>query len=282
MKTLNRWIRRLLIGLGVLAGLLVLTWGALYFYTEHEMQGTELPVVATLPKGDAAAGKRLAKIQGCSGCHGAQLQGDVLAEIPNVVRLIAPNLTRARDRYDQAAFLRLMRAGTKADGRLALVMPNKAHQRLTDQQLADLEAFMRSVPAVDDQLPPSKIYPLARIGIVTGEYNLDEMRADTPESAVVLADRTQTNRVRHFVQTTCSECHGLDMQGDAKEEVPPLFIARAYSDEQFLRLMHEGKTLAGTDTASGFMSEVARSRFSGLTAQEVAAMKAFLGQPPLQ
>jgi len=71
-----------------------------------------------------------------------------------------------------------MRAGTRADGRLALVMPNQAHQRLTDQQLADLEAYMLSVPAGANALPSRRI-------------------------------RT-------------------------------LLVARAYSDHQFLRLLHEG------------------------------------------
>jgi mono/diheme cytochrome c family protein len=156
---------------------------------------------------------------------------------------------------------------------MALVMPNQAHQRLTDQQLADLEAYMRSVPAVANELPARRIQTLARIGIVTGEYDLDEMRADPPESAAVIADRHQPSRARHQVQTACGECHGVDLQGYPQEGVPPLLVARAYSDQQFLRLLHEGKTLAGTDSASGLMSEVARSRFSVLSAEEVAAIK---------
>lgn len=52
----------LLMGVGVLASLLVMAWSGLYFYSEHAMRGTDLPVVASLRKGDAAAGKRLARI----------------------------------------------------------------------------------------------------------------------------------------------------------------------------------------------------------------------------
>lgn len=269
----KRWTRHLLRGIGVLAGVLLLALGGLYLYTERALQGTELPGVTVLPPGDTIAGERLARIHGCSGCHGEQLQGQVFVDIPHVARLIAPNLTLARDTYDQQAFVRLMRAGTKADGRLALVMPNRAHQRLTDQQLADLEAYMRSVPAVANTLPARRIQTLARIGMVTGEYDLDEMRADAPESAAVIADRKQPDRARHLVQTACSECHGVNMQGYPQEGVPPLSIARAYNDEQFLRLMHEGKTLAGTDSATGMMSGVARSRFSALSAEDIAAIK---------
>lgn len=265
-------------GIGALAVLLLLAWCALYLYTEQAMQGTDVPLSGGLPNGDVASGERLARIHGCTSCHGGQLQGAVFAEIPHIARLIAPNLTVVRDRYDQQAFVRLMRAGTKVDGRLALVMPNKAHQRLTDQQLADLEAFLRSVPAVANELPSRRIQTLARIGVVTGAYDVDEMRADPPESAAVLADRNQPDRTRHFVQTACSECHGLDLQGYPEEGVPPLSIARAYNDQQFLRLLHEGKTLAGTDSATGMMSGVARARFSLLTPEEVAAIKDVLGR----
>ena len=195
----------------MLAGVLLLAWGALFLYTERALAGTDFPASADLPKGDPVSSERLARIHGFSGCHGRQLQGQVFADIPHVARLIAPNLTKARDQYDQHAFVRLMRAGTKADGRLALVMPNQAHQRLTDQQLADLEAYMHSVPAGANALPFRRI-------------------------------RT-------------------------------LLVARAYSDHRFLRLLHQGKTLAGTESASGLMSEVARSRFSVLSADEVAAIK---------
>lgn len=259
--------------MGALAGALLVSWGALYVYTEHALRGTEFPVSVVLPRGDSVSGERLARIHGCSDCHGRQLQGQVFVDIPHVVRLIAPNLTKARERYDQQAFVRLMRAGTKVDGRLALVMPNQAHQRLTDQQLADLEAYVRGVPAVANELPSRRIHTLARVGMVTGEYDVDEMRADPPESAAVIADRHQPDRAKHLVQTACSECHGVDLRGFPQKGVPPLIVARTYNDQQFLRLLHEGKTLAGTDSATGMMSGVARSRFSELSAQEVAAIK---------
>lgn len=132
---------------------------------------------------------------------------------------------------------------------------------------------MRGVPAVANELPSRRIHTLARVGMLTGEYDVDEMRADPPESAAVIADRLQPDRAKHLVQTACSECHGLDLRGYPQKGVPSLIVARAYNDQQFLRLLHEGKTLAGTDSATGMMSGVARSRFSELSAQEVAAMK---------
>lgn len=169
-----------------------------------------------------------------------------------------------------------MRAATKADGRLAVSMPNKAHQRLNDQELADLWAYIHSLPEVEDELPATSIRPLARIGIVTGEYDVDDLRADAPESAMVLADRQHPDPGRRMLQLACGECHGVHMAGFPEDAVPPLAVLKGYSQEQFVRLMHEGKTAAGVDSASGMMSRVARHRFSILTEDEVRAMKEYI------
>jgi hypothetical protein len=42
--------------------------------------------------------------------------------------------------------------------------------------------------------------------------------------------------------------------------------------------MRTGKTLAGTESATGLMSGVARGRFSHFTDDEIAALKAYLDQ----
>ncbi len=273
----KRWLRWVLLGLGSLAALMGLALLGLYLYTERAMR-VPPPSVALgqLPAGNAGEGARLAVVLGCSGCHTSDLGGQVFVDLPNVARLVAPNLTQLRSTYDQAAFLRLMRSGAKADGRLALVMPNKAHQRLTDRQLADVYAYLQSVPLVERELPSTRLRSLGRLGIALGEYDLEEMRADAPESPAVIADRNHADRGRHLALTTCSECHGIDLAGFPEEGSPPLLIAKAYSDAEFTRLMRGGLTKAGTDSTSGLMSEVARERFAHFTDEEIAALKAFL------
>lgn len=277
MDALKRWSRRGLVALGALLGLLGLAYGGVYFYTERALRvSPPSAALGHLPAGDTTEGARLALVLGCSGCHLPDFGGQVFADIPNVAMLVAPNLTQLRGTYDQAAFLRLMRAGTKADGRLALVMPNKAHQRLTDGQLADLFAYFQDMPPVERQLPSSSLRPLGRLGIALGEFDLDDMRADLPESPAVIADRNHADRGRHLALVACSECHGIDFAGFPEEGSPPLLIAKAYDEAQFARLMREGLTKSGTESASGLMSEVARARFAHFTDEEVAALKAFL------
>lgn len=277
MVALIRWLRWGLVGVGGLAVLLGIAYAGLYLYTERALR-VPPPSVALgqLPAGDADAGARLARLLGCSGCHAPDLGGEVFVDIPKVARLVAPNLTRLRGDYEAAAFLRLMRAGTKADGRLALVMPNKAHQRLTDRQLADLFAYLHSVPLVKRELPSSRLRPFGRLGIAMGEFDLEDMSADRPESPLVIADRNEADRGRHLALVACSECHGIDFAGFPEEGSPPLLVAKAYSDSEFARLMREGLTKTGAESATGLMSQVTRARFAHLTDEEIATLKSFL------
>jgi cytochrome c553 len=278
MGRARRWGKRIVIALAAAGILLVGGYGYAYLHTERLLAGDTATPLAPIAPGDASEGARLVRLLGCTGCHGAALEGQVFVDIPQVARLVAPNLTLVRDRYDDAAFVRLMRAGTTVDGRIPLAMPNRVHQRLTDAQLADLLAFLRQAPRVEEAPVPTLLRPLGRVAVALGRYDLSDIRADPAESEAVLADRHHPDASRQLVQVTCGECHGLDLAGFPDEGIPPLQVIKAYTTEQFARLMREGMTNAGTETATGRMSRIARHRFRGLTDEEIAGMKAFLDE----
>jgi mono/diheme cytochrome c family protein len=275
------WVRRTSLALAVVAGAFTLAMAGLYLYTERLLEVDQASTHAAwppLPPGDAAEGARLGQVLGCTACHGADLGGAVFVHIPRTARVVAGNLTRARGRYDDDALLRLLRTGAKADGRLALVMPTKAFQRLRDQQVADVAAWLRSVPAVERELPATWLGPLARLGVVLGAYDIESMRADAPESPAVLADRNGADRGRHLAQVVCGECHGVDLAGYPEDGTPGLQVVKAYSADAFGRLLREGTIKAGGDSASGLMSSVARYRFGALHEDEIADLKRYLDQ----
>jgi cytochrome c553 len=270
----NRWLRPLAWTVGILLGTVGIAVLALHVYTEGMLRTPPGPALAELTPGDAAEGARLAQVLGCTACHGMELGGAIFMEIPFTGRVVAPNLTQVRERYDDAGLQRVLRAGIKADGRMAL-MPNKAFQRLTDAQVAHLIAYLRAAPPVQNELPRSWLGPLVRLGVVLGQYDVESLRPDPPESSEVLADRNHSERGRHLAQVVCGECHGMDFRGFPADGTPPLEVVRSYSHEEFTRLMREGVTPSGGETASGFMSGVARYRFTALTDEEIAAIKAY-------
>jgi hypothetical protein len=71
----------------------------------------------------------------------------------------------------------------------------------------------------------------------------------------------------------CAECHGADHEG-IEGFTPPLQIAKAYSKDDFNKLMMTGAGLDGRDL--GLMNEVAQRRFSVMTETEVESLHFFL------
>lgn len=257
--------------------ILLLAYAGLYLYTQPMLRPKVVPIPTALPTGDPVAGAHLAAISGCTSCHGQDMGGKPFIKVDYAFSLVAPDLTRVRELYDDAAFVRLFRTGSKLDGTYALGMPTEMQQRMTDQELADLIAYLRSAPVSAQPVQGrTRIYPLGRIGMVMGEYEPD--RADPPESDVVLADRAEPLRGRHLALIACSECHGLDLQGG--DGTPALAIAKAYDRAQFTRLLRTGITLAGTESASGMMTGVARRRFHALGDADIAALHEFLASGP--
>lgn len=263
-----------LLGLVLLA---LLAFVALYLYTQAQLKVAPYTSRSALQHGNAAEGARLAQVMGCRGCHRNDLRGGDFVEEPGVFKLVAPNLTQARDKYDDAAWQRLFRTGAKANGALAVGMPVKALQRLTDREVGHLVAYVRSVPAVDNpSLGSTQLYPLARIGLLTGKFKLEEIAGDVPESDMVLAQRATPDRGEHLARTACGECHGMDLAGGGPTGAVPLIVVKGYDRDKFTRLMRTGITAAGTESTSGLMTLAARDRFVALTDDEVAELHRYL------
>ena len=82
---------------------------------------------------------------------------------------------------------------------------------------------------------------------------------------------------KHLAHTSCSECHGWDLNGWEGDPAPSLVVAKAYTPEQFTRLMRTGEIASGGKSKSGLMCEVAATSFSSsLTDEEIAALKQYL------
>lgn len=247
----------------------------LYVLSEHRLRVPSQAQFTVLAGGDIKRGEHLAGIIGCRSCHGPDLGGHDSFQEDYLFHLYAPDLTRARERYTDAALLRLFRTGAKSDGQLALGMPIDQLSRMTDREAADVIAYVRSVPASEHPVQGSShLYPLGRVGILMNEFPLPDGK--DIESMPVLHDRNEAGPARHLVSITCAECHGLDQKGYPEEGRPPLVVAKAYSLDQFRRLLHTGITITGKESASGLMTGVARKRFVHLTEEEIRGLHAYL------
>ena len=275
MKSFLKWLG---IIAGSLLGIVILVAGYIFMASETVIaRSYDVPLMSFHAPSDAASvsrGERIAKISGCSNCHGEHLEGTVMFDEPNVARVNAPNLTTLAAQYSDADFERLLRRGVRPDGKSVWIMPSAMYSHLTDEDLGALIAWVRSKPLREGVGRERTMRTLGRVGIVTDKFKpaAVEVPADLKRSAPDYSD--PISHGRYLVMTACTECHGQKLEGNDYLRAPNLLIAAAYSDTDFTRLMRTGRGLGDRDL--GLMTGVAEARFSTFTDQEVQAIRAYL------
>jgi mono/diheme cytochrome c family protein len=147
--------------------------------------------------------------------------------------------------------------------------------RLTDAEMADLLAFVRSLPAGGAEQPAHFIGPLDQWHLWRGDFRptaayVAEEGAKAPP--VVGAEHAAA---RHLAGIVCVECHGGDLKGNGWDSgAPDLVVAASYTLLQFSRLLRTGIGLDGKE--HGLMTIIARDRLHRLRDDEIAGLHAYL------
>ena len=156
------------------------------------------------------------------------------------------------------------------DARRSVAQPDP---RSDDADLGALIAYLRTLPdkGGSDTLPATSLRLLARVGVITGKYNLEpvEIVHDAPRAP---NGPDAAARGQYLAKSTCTECHGQRLEGS--EETPALSIVAGYSPAEFARLMREGVPRDGRRLE--MMGGVARARFVHFSDEEVGALYAYL------
>jgi mono/diheme cytochrome c family protein len=276
MTRIAKWIG---MALGALALLAVLAYAVLVLLSHRvfDRRYDVAPVAIALPTDSLAAvrGQRLARIRGCPGCHGRELGGETFFDEPWVARLVAPNLTRLVPGATDQELARVLRRGVRLSGRGVFSMPSPMFYHLSDADLGDILAYLRTLSPLPDSLPADKLRLLGRLGLATGQYPplIDLIDTTVGYPAVTPLEPPEALG-RYLALSTCTECHGLDLQGDPESGTPSLRIVGGYSADDFARLMRTGVPLGGREL--DLMKDVALGRTTYLTDQEVSALYAFL------
>jgi len=270
---MGKWLARIAVALVVLAvAFAAVVWIGSEFVLRKSYADT--PAVAPPVPGDVESGKHWAAILGCTSCHDLALQGSVMEEEDFWMGLLAaPNVTIQRKLYDDAGLTRLLREGVKHDGHGVDTMPSNAFHYANDQTIADVIAFVRSVPDSGDVQPKLTYGPLARWNFLTGEWK--RLPEDIKTSRIGAKSLQDAPSGRYIAVLACGECHGLDQKGAPDGGIPNLAVAKAYSLEEFTNLMRSGEAKGGRKIRP-MMAQTARRRFSVFSDAEIAALKAFL------
>jgi mono/diheme cytochrome c family protein len=241
---------------------------------------TAASAAAPITPGDPMEGKRIAHRVGCAGCHMPDGRGGGMdVALPTGDRIVAPNLTERRSLYDNAGLVALLRLGITHDGHRPFGMPIFMFQHLSDGEVRDIIAWLRTLPAVNHpQLAESSLTAETLRQIETGEYPYDDDKPDPGNVAPAARPTDALALGRYLAFTSCGECHGRDLAGWGPDDPTPSLVVvnKAYTAETFARLLRTGIAANGKETATGRMSDTARWRFATLTRDEIAALKLYL------
>ncbi|MGQ0639671.1 MAG: c-type cytochrome [Gemmatimonadaceae bacterium] len=260
MKRVLKWIG---IALGSVLVLALVALAALYAISGSKL-ATRKAIAAepplTIPSDSAtiARGAHLVRALPCGSCHGADLGGAVIADAGPFGLLVGPNLTRGRGGRQppltDVEWERAIRHGVRRDSTSLMVMPSDVFHAIADVDMAPMIAYLKQIPAVDRDVPPTKLRIVGRVVLGLGQVPL---AADTtPRTAHVAAVDTTPGALygRYLVSISgCQGCHGASFSGGpgfTPDEPPVSNITPTgighYTEADFIRAMREGVRPAGT------------------------------------
>jgi cytochrome c553 len=264
---------------GGLFGLVVLTGSAFYSLSQlrinktYHRLATVTHVVATPEL--LARGEHLAVTRGCAGCHEPDLRGQMFWEEKGVGRQYAANLTLKAQSYSDADLDRAIRGGIDKHGHPLWDMPSAMYADLTDADTAAIIAYIRSKPAGGKAHPDKYFAEGWRWEIIRdAEPHSSARHVDDRKVPPDLGPELAAGR--YIAMTACTECHGGTLEGlhGGHMKTPDLAIVAGYSDAEFVRLMRTGVPTGGRKLE--LMSEVAKSRFSHFSDEEISGLYAYL------
>jgi mono/diheme cytochrome c family protein len=258
-------------------------------------------------QGDAKRGEYLSKAGGCVGCHTEAKQGAPPYAGGRALKtpfgtFYGPNITphpqAGIGRWTEDDFARAMREGQGPDGAHYFpAFPYPSFTRITDADVRDLWAYLKSLPPSSQASPPHDLGFLYRWRFTVGVwkwlyFNPGGFRPDPNRTPML-------NRGGYLVDALghCGECHtprnwlggprqkrylagAKTPDGKATSNLTPARL-KSWSDADLKEFLASGMTPDG-DVVGETMGEVIRNTTSQLTPADLDALVAYLRSlPPL-
>ncbi|WP_193175966.1 cytochrome c [Oricola nitratireducens] len=284
--------------------------GGLAFYVLTMPRTLPEATLAALPEGDAARGETMFWAGGCASCHAAdKAEGDDRLKLGggHVLKsgfgdFVAPNISPDRNdgigAWSRGDFANAMLRGVSPAGaHLYPAFPYTSYTRMKPRDVADLWAFLKTLPAVEGRAPGHRLgFPFTvRRGL--GLWKL--LYLDPAPVIDLQTDDPQLLRGQYLVEGPghCGECHTpRDVAGgliqakwlsgapnpDGEGRVPNITGGKGgigdWSQADIAYYLESGFTPA-FDSVGGSMVEV-QENMAKLTAEDRDAIAAYLKAVP--
>jgi len=204
------------------------------------LAGVDLKAVA-LERAQARGKHLVESLYPCIECHGKDFGGGTMVDDPAIGKILGVNLTRGKGgvvaTYTAADWDRTVRHGVLPTGK-PTVMPAGDFAAMSDQELSDIVAYIRSVPPVDREVPRPTYGPVGTLLMAAGKIriNAEEDPHEKPHAAQAPAAAVTAEFGQHLLQV-CTGCHGVDLAGGPIPGGPPDWPEAAKLSETELKAL---------------------------------------------
>lgn len=236
----------------------------------------------------------------CQVCHGQDLAGADIEECKDVPctgfsndsffgKLMPGNLTSGHggigNVYTDEDYVRAIRHGIGQDNKALLIMPSEQFNKISDEDLGAIIAYLKTLPPVDNELDESGLGPLGRIlavfaGGLLPATQIDHTAPRTPSPVVGVSAE-----YGGYLAEICTVCHGGrlaggEVPGDDRVKAPNITPGGApgsWTGSEFVDTIRSGITPRGNVLDPRFMPW---NMFRQMTDDELDAIWLYLQSLP--
>ncbi|MBK6911829.1 MAG: cytochrome c [bacterium] len=294
MKPFLKWLG---IALGILVLVLVVFAGYIFWQASSIMSQTYPDIKGKniyVPSDSAtvARGRQLMRGVGtCGACHGLDLSGQE-QDMGPFAYYVAPNITFGKGglpaNYSIQDLDLIVRHGIKRDKTGALIMPSFHLNRISDEDLAAIYAYLKTAPKVDKERPNFSLGPIGKMVLVQGGLLTEAAITDHNFKSPKRPEIAPTAEYgKYLAEIACMGCHAQNYSGGKVFEGDPKWPSAAnltkhmkhYTNESFAHFLKTGVRADGTVVDTLAMPIYATKFADSL---EMAALFSYLSALPEQ
>lgn len=229
------------------------------------------PAMIVIPDDSAslAHGRTWAMVL-CAHCHGADFSGGLFFDEPEFGSAYTVNLTKGKEgigsSYADIDWVRAIKHGVKPNGQGIFVMPSVDLNKMSDEDLGELIAYIKTIPPVDSEpYKAPQLTVLAKILMATGalgDIYAAEIIDHDAVSPYAPPELPTAEYGSYLVDVFgCRLCHGQNLNGGKDPDPTAPFgpnLTKAghlgnWSNEQFIATLRTGYTPEGKSLDINFM-----------------------------
>jgi len=295
MRKVLKWIGIVIAGLIVLVLVLIiatLIFGQVSFKRQVANRPLYQITADTTPQG-LGRGKYLAEsVMSCdTACHANKEtpyigMAEEIHEGPISGVFAVPNLTPDNETglgtWTDAEVARAIREGIDKDGVSLVIMPAANFHNMSDQDIASLVGYLRSLKPVKNEIPPIQLNAIAKGMLALGIFGTSPV--GEPITQAQQAPPVATAEYGAYLVSLgmCRDCHGKDLNGSTggpagfAPNLTPGGELASWNEGDFLTALHSGVTPSGKQLSE----EMPWKAYGKMTDEDLKAIWLYLQSLP--